>query len=424
MDKKKDIYKFSRAMYVLEETLNYFLAIAIGSVYLAKVSSYIGISDSITGILTAFVSLGCSFQLLSFFLAKKRSVKTLVTLGFTIGNMCAALVFFIPLFDFSIKTKTVIFITSLLAMHVIKNVFASAKTNWFMTLIDNEKRASFTANKEMISLITGMVFSYGLGFVVDYFEAKGDTRSAFVVIGIGIIVLMVGHSIALLSSREKPREIEAGGESSFGLILDVLKNKTLLKLVLISVLWNVANYMTTSFMGAYQNNELGFSMTFASAIIMVGALVRASFSRPMGMIASKSSFCNMLIVCFSVAALSFAINIFTTPQNGKVLYSLYYFIHVISLAGINSATINLIYDYAEPKERMQALAIQNTFAGLAGFLATLAVSPLVSYIQKNGNVFFGMKLYAQQVLSAMSFLVMLVLIAYMVLVIRKLKRRY
>lgn len=73
--KKCDEYGFSRLLYILEAALEYFISIAVGSVYLAKLAEYIGFSDSLTGILSAFVSLGCGFQIIAIFLAHKKQGK-------------------------------------------------------------------------------------------------------------------------------------------------------------------------------------------------------------------------------------------------------------------------------------------------------------------------------------------------------------
>ena len=80
-----DAYKFSRLMYIIEAALEYFIAIAVSSIYLAKIADYIGIQDGLTAILSTFVSLGGSFQLIAIFLGNKRPVKRWVTFSHTIS---------------------------------------------------------------------------------------------------------------------------------------------------------------------------------------------------------------------------------------------------------------------------------------------------------------------------------------------------
>ena len=417
----KDPYRFSRAMYIVEAMLEYFISIAVGTVYLARITAYIGIPDSLTGILSSFVSLGCGFQLVAIFLANKRPVKRWVTALHMVSQALFALIYFVPGCKLSTTAKTVIFVLLLLCAQILHNIINSPKINWYMSLVDNGKRGRFTANKEIVSLLGGIVFSFGLGYLIDYYTDSGNLSKAFVICGIGLFVLMLLHSLTLLFSKEKPTQ-ETEKTSVGQSVKALLKNKTLFKVILVSVLWSVANFATLSFSGSYQAKELAFSTTFSSVLIMAGSLIRALFSRPMGKFADKHSFFKSLFVCFSIAGVGFAINIFTVPSNGKIFYVVYYILYCIGMAGINSATINLIYDYVDYDKRTSALALKHTCAGFAGFFTTLALSPLLSHIQKNGNSFLGIPLYAQQLLSAFSFVVIVALLVYMFAVVRKIPR--
>ena len=129
----------------------------------------------------------------------------------------------------------------------------------------------------------------------------------------------------------------------------------------------------------------------------------------------------MFRICFLFMALAFGINIFTTPTNGKILYTLYYLLYALGSAGITSGEINLIYECVDREHRMGALALKSTLAGVLGFLTTLAVSPLVSHVQKNDNRFLGIPLYAQQLLSAITLLILIGLLIYVSLLIRRQK---
>jgi len=130
----------------------------------------------------------------------------------------------------------------------------------------------------------------------------------------------------------------------------------------------------------------------------------------------------MLYICFGIEAAAFLTAVFITPSNGKVMYIIYYVLYCIGCAGINSSIINLIYDYVDYDKRISALALVNTASGFAGFLATLAVSPLVSCIQESGNKVFGLNLYAQQLLSAFSVIIVGGILIYLFFVVSKMKR--
>ena len=58
---KKDIYRSSRVCNIISAAVEYFISMLVIDSYLAKLTSDIGIPDSVTGILTSFVSLGFGF---------------------------------------------------------------------------------------------------------------------------------------------------------------------------------------------------------------------------------------------------------------------------------------------------------------------------------------------------------------------------
>lgn len=412
---EKDIYKTSRFLYILEAAFEYFISLLMVGAYLAKVTTAIGISDSLTGILTSFVSLGCTFQLFAIFLANKGAVKRKVTILHSINQLFFACIYLVPFFNISKQFKIVLFIIFLLCGHVINNIVNAPKINWFMSLVDDDKRGSFTAGKEIVSLIGGMIFTFIVGMVIDYYESINNQNGIFIFCAIGVLGLMLLHTATLIFSKEKVSENSKRQGSSFSNLISLLKDKKLVKIIILSCLWNVANYATTPFYGTYQIKELGFSMLFVSILSAMYAIIRAIASKPLGKYGDRFSFRKMLMICFSFAFCSFLINTFTAPENGKWLYTIYYVLYAISMAGINSGEMNIIFDNVEKSKRMGALALKSTFAGLAGFLTTLAVSPLVSYIQNNGNVIFGIPVYAQQLLSAIGAVVVLIIMVYLVL---------
>lgn len=110
----------------------------------------------------------------------------------------------------------------------------------------------------------------------------------------------------------------------------------------------------------------------------------------------------MMRACMAVAAVGCLINVFTVPENGKLFFTTYYVCYAIAMAGIGNAAMNVVFDYVDASKRADALAVTQVVAGICGFATTLLASPLVTYVQDNGNMFLGMHVYAQQILSLLS----------------------
>jgi hypothetical protein len=80
-----------------------------------------------------------------------------------------------------------------------------------------------------------------------------------------------------------------------------------------------------------------------------------------------------------------------------------------------------MFSYVEESYFVEATAIKNSIGGLCGFVASLIAGELLSAIQENGNMLFGMPLYAQQVLSAIAAVIAVCSILYIHFVLQKQK---
>ena len=405
-------------MYILEAGFEYLIAILVAGTFLAKITTSLGISDNLTGIISSIISLGQIFQLGSL-LIKRPKVKGLVIILSVINQLLFLFLYIIPFFEFSCEIKTLIFITAIISAYLIYNVAHPKKINWFMSLIEDSKRGSFTGLKEAVSLLMGMVFTLLMGAVIDIFEAKGEIKTAFLITAITICVLTVLHTLTMLLSVEKEEKDASIKKSGIKNMLAVLKDKNVLKLTLVLSLWLVANSSALPFYCTFQIKELGFSMTFISFLSIAYSIVRIGASFIMGKIADKKGFSTVMKICILISALGYFLNVFTVPSNGYVLYTSFQLLNAVSSAGINSALINLVYDYVSIEKRSDGLAVTQTFAGLVGFFTTLIVSKLVEYIQGNGNMLFGINLYAQQAASLISVIFHLLCFIAIILVVER-----
>lgn len=405
-----DEYSGSRFAHVLDAAFEYFQSILLAGTYLAKLTASLGISDSLTGILSSIIALGGTFRIASVYLFPGQPVKGRVMIFEVLNQLLTIALYMVPLWGFPSGVGIVLFASVLILHHLMLNVSFPAKVSWTTGLIEDRKRGRFTAVKEMISLISGVIFTYSMGAVIDKYEAMGSPEEAFPVCAWVLAGLFVIRMVLLAVIREKrtPRKIHASGG-----MRAILSQPVMRRLVGLNVLIYIAQYITTPFLGTYQVNELGFSMTFVATLSMVYSAVRIVASFFLGAYADKKGFAKMMQICFGLLGMAFFVNIFTVPANGKIMYTLYYALNAMAMGGMNSGATNLIFDYAPLEQRSQALAVYSSVGGLAGFLTTLAVSPLVSHIQASGNSLFGLSVYAQQVVSAISFVMTGLLMLYM-----------
>ena len=391
-------YNKNQILYIIEATLEYFITVLVMGSYLATLTTHLGFSDSLTGILSSVISLGGLFQLGSMFI-RRRKMKRFVVIFSVINQLLFAFLYVVPFFSFSAVVKRVVFVVIIISAYFVYNVTHPKKINWMMSLVDDDIRGRFTANKEIVSLLGGMGFTFLMGNVVDFFKEKGEIKTAFIICGATVFILMVGHTLSMMLTSEIEETGPAQSKKLFSQIGETFKNKDIQKITLLFVLWYIAKGIAEPFNSVYMIKELGFSLTFISVLSIMQSVIRVLFSRALGSYADKNSFAKMLRICFIFAFLGFVAVAVARPSNGSITFAIHFITHGIALAGINSALINLIFDYVPHENRADSLAVTQSLSGLMGFLSTFVAGFMVTYIQKNGNMFLGVSVYAQQVLN-------------------------
>jgi MFS family permease len=160
-------------------------------------------------------------------------------------------------------------------------------------------------------------------------------------------------------------------------------------------------------------------MTAISLISVAYAIVRSLVSVPLGMLGDKHSFIKSMSL--SLAAMS--VGLLINSLGGVVCHVIFYLLYAITMAGMNSGIMNLIFDYVPKEKRTGAVAILYTVGGLVGFSSTLVAKPLMDAVQRNGNRFLFIEgVYAQQILSVFSAMLTVATLVYINVAVKKLTK--
>ena len=79
----------------------------------------------------------------------------------------------------------------------------------------------------------------------------------------------------------------------------------------------------------------------------------------------------------------------------------------------------MVYNYVDSKYIVYAMAIKNCIGGLFGFGASILGGQILDMVQANNNTVFGIHIYGQQLLSAISLVITLLCVIYIHKVIEK-----
>ena len=386
----------AKQMYIWQAAFEHLIALLVSGSFLATLTKELGFSDSTTGILSSIISLGCLFQLFSLVIRCRSSKKMVVAMSIA-NQLLFASLYLIPFLIKDPTAKAAVFIVAIILAYLLYNIAHPKKIAWLMSFVEDSKRGIFTANKEIVSLICGMAFSFLMGNLIDYFSARGQVTGLLLSAGILLVICVFHTGTVLLVPPKAPAVAEK--QKFWESLKAIVPNKNVISVATVFILYNIAHYTAVPFYGSYQIHELGFSLTYVAFLSMLGSITRILFSRMWGKYADKHSFARAMEKCLGVLTLAYLCVVFATPKTGKAAFLLYYILNSIAMGGINNAMINLVFENAPPKTRSDALAICQASAGLFGFLTTLAVSPVVAHIQQNNNQLFGFPVYAQQLLS-------------------------
>lgn len=423
-------YKRSRRAYCMQAAFEYFIAILVSDAYLAKLLTHIGLDDSLIGIIASLISAAFLFQLTAvFFVQRIRNVKRTVILFNILGCLLFTGLYLIPFLPGSAAFKSVLVIVCLLAAYFGNYFVASMLFKWANSFVDPRKRGEYSATKEMISLLSGMVFTLAVGMLIDHFEALDRLTTGFLFIAAaGLILsvccficfLMIGGDIRQAEQKTDHTDPAAPRHSLRDVLANTFGNRSFVNVVILMSLWNIAQYLTVGFLGTFKTTDLLLSVGTVQLINIGSNLVRFCISKPFGRYSDKTSYARGMQLAMMISALGFLANVFTTKGTWWCII-LYSVLHAASFAGTNQNSYNILYSYVDADYFVEAMAIKNSIAGVLGFSASLVGAKILAAIQARGNMLFGIPLYGQQLLSLLSCVLVLVCIVFLRCVIDKQK---
>lgn len=398
-------YKRARRAYLIQSTVEYFVAILVTDAFLAKLLTHIGISDPLIGIISSFISLAFVTQLMSILLVRKNiNSKRVSIILETVSIFLFMLLYLVPFVPLGKTGKTIVIVVCIIFAYATKYIVNSIVFKWCNSFVEPSNRAVYSAKKEMFSLFSGMIFTFIAGYIIDIYEGIGNLNGGFLFIAFSIFALNISNFICFSCvSEEKINEQSkiCGQKNIHSVVTNTVGNKAFRKVMFLTMMYDSARYFTVGFLGIYEMNDLMMSMSLIQTVNILGCFARMIISIPFGRFSDKFSYAMGFKAALCLMACSFAINIFTTPHRWYLIF-LYAVLFNCSIAGTNQNSFNITYNYVNKDYLVEAMAIKNSIGGIVGFFSAIVASKILEFIQKNGNTFLGYEVYGQQILSLIS----------------------
>lgn len=416
-------YKKTRLAYIGECTFEYFIHLLVADSFLAILLNHFGFSDSLIGIVSSLVSFSFLFKLLSIVLVKKiHSVKFASIICHALSSLFFMSLFLIPFVNITGNFRTVMVMSMVVMGYLFNYLVVSVIYKWAAVYIDPKGRARYGATKEKTSLITGIVFSFTMGYAIDKFTESGNVKGAFLFIAMGILLAGILDFICLLIMKN-PEEAANTPNTHTGVPISesikvIFKSKKFLAVVTMSFFASFAAYLTTSFMGIYKTKDLAISMTVIQLINISGVLTRFFVSTPIAKFSDKTSYARGARLGYTISLISYIFLVFTSPKCWWLII-FYTLLHSAAAAGTGQNLYNIVFDCVDEKYFVHASAFKSAIAGIGGFCASFVGGAILNKIQENGNRIFGIEMHAQQFLAIITATLIFLLILFIKFVVEK-----
>lgn len=393
-------YKRYQKAYVTQCTLEHLMGLLVTDAFLAKLLTYIGMSDAMTGVITSFASVAFVFQLLSVILVQsKMSTKKMVMVTDGISMLLFMLVYFVPFVPLMGIAKKIFVMGAVMVAQASKIVISTLYFKWANAYVPSENRAIFSARKEMISLICGIVFSAVVGLVVDKYESIGNIKGGFLFIAIAMLIINVANFVSFMLIRDE--DITAREDmrvSTKQVLKDTFADKIFRNYFLVGIPGAMAGGMLAGFIGVYKIKDLAMSLFLVQTINIAADFVRMLVSVPFAKYSARRGFLKGMQLASVLSGFSYVLIVFTTPKTWWLIVP-YAFLTTSAAAGNYQNSFNVYYVLVPQKYMTQAMAFRRTFIGIVTFLSALLGGRILDIIQANGNMVFGVPMHAQQFLA-------------------------
>lgn len=430
---KQDLKK-SRIYFTAGDSASQTIAQLIGGTFLASLMSYCDISDAHIGVITSLVSLAAVSQIfLINFLHKIKKYKFLVCFT-ALLKLLFSFIYFIPFLPIGNSYKAVLIILFYFIGQIFVQVGTPPTQDWIASLVPSRLRGKYFSIKDSIAVFVVSSTMLLAGMVLDYFKAR-DLKVGFTILaGLIFILVMINfislskmkepkvsymnqdgkemHGRLAKKAKEKEENLFARGQGLLSEIKEAFQNRKFKKALMLQSLYILAFYISFPFYSSYLINDLKLPYTFIMIISFVANLYRIYITPKLGRLADRYGMARLLRYTLLALGLNLFAMAFTMPENAYFMYIISCILSSTAWAFVGIGLFGVQLDFFKNDKRMTWLALVSSLTGVFGFFVSILGGDILDYLQKADLNFYGNKIYAQQVLNIIGFIIMLITVGY------------
>jgi hypothetical protein len=428
LPESKEDMKKSRVYYTTADSAAQTIVQLAGGTFLATIMSYSGISDANIGIITSLVSFAALSQLfLMNYIKKIKKYKFLVCATAT-QRVLFSLIYLIPLLALNSAQCAAIIILLYVAGQIFVQIGTPPSQDWIASLVPSRLRGKYFSIKDSVAVFVVSSTMLIGGMILDHYKSS-NILTGFIIISLIIFLLTLINVIALSKMKEpKTSYINENGKEMHGRLArkarireltksgkepgitaelkEAFSDHKFRKAFTVQCFFTFGFYICIPFTASYQINELALPYTFIMLVGFIANLYRIYITPKLGRLADRYGMAKLLRYTLFALGLNFLTTAFTVPGNAFPMTIVGAFFSSTAWAFVGIGLFGVQLDFYKNEKRMIWLTITSSVSGILGFLVSVLGGVILSHLQKFPPELFGRKLFAQQILNLVGFLIL------------------
>ena len=432
LPESKHDMKNSRICYTVADTGAQTIVQLVGGTFLASIMTYSGISDSNIGIITSLISLAALSQLfLINFFKRIKKYKFIVTVT-ALQRVLFVFLYLVPMLEINKLSKAILIVVLYFVGQIFVQIGTPASQDWIASIVPSRLRGRYFAIKDSVATFVVSSMMLACGMILDYFK-KSNIRIGFIIIGVIILLLTIINVIAFSLMKEprisylnnegkekhgrlakRAKKIEAV-EKPQNILLEIKEafcDSKFRKVFTVQCLYTFAFYICVPFNASFQINDLHLPYTFIMLVAFLFNLYRIYITPKLGRMADKHGMAKILRYTMLALGFNLLSNTFTMPFNAYPMLIIGSFLGSTAWAFVGIGLFGIQLAFFKSENRMTQLIIVSSLCGAFGFLVSILGGRLLSYFKALSPYLFGQKIYPQQILNLIGFIVILFTVYY------------
>lgn len=381
-------------------------------VFVTGFSKYIGLSDSLTGIIASIPVLVGFLQIVGgLYFQNTKGRKQKITFMMLLSRIFLGLGYIIPVLFVGTGIGKMTFIGFYTLGYLMVSLIGPVIVSWVFEMCP-KNRSQYLSRREMTVMIVLGILEIPLGYSLDLFKDWQKQGLGFIVFGVLTIIFGIINLILLKSIKEIPRKPNKEKKELVETLKEVLNNKSFRKLAVLFGGWNMGIYFGNAYLFVYLLSKLEVSYLFITCAGMICLLIRTLTVKRWAKLIEQKSWSYVARIGILIMAIATVLQAFLIRRTVYWLLPIIYLLSGIAWGAVAMTFFNLQVMFVPQEEQTKYIGVFASINGLSGFVGTLIAATSIKILRPYAIDVFGVTIANIQMIFIISAIILLACFIY------------